>query len=72
MNLGGGTPGRNRTCDLPLRRRALYPLSYWGVADADGCVGVDYTVVAATPRAAWGIAAHGQDASDDDASAPGA
>ena len=22
-------PGRNRTCDLALRRRALYPLSYW-------------------------------------------
>jgi hypothetical protein len=21
-------PGRNRTCDLALRRRALYPLSY--------------------------------------------
>ena len=26
-----GTPGRIRTCDLPLRRRVLYPLSYWGV-----------------------------------------
>ena len=30
---GGGlsadiAPGRNRTCDLALRRRALYPLSY--------------------------------------------
>ncbi len=24
------TPGRIRTCDLPLRRRVLYPLSYWG------------------------------------------
>ena len=22
-------PGRNRTCGLPLRRRSLYPLSYW-------------------------------------------
>ena len=28
---GGGTPGRDRTCDHPLRRRMLYPLSYWGV-----------------------------------------
>ena len=26
-----GTPGRNRTCDLSLRRRVLYPLSYWGL-----------------------------------------
>gem|GEM_PF-5263804 len=25
-----GAPGRNRTCDLPLRRRLLYPLSYRG------------------------------------------
>ena len=25
---GGSAPGRNRTCDLALRRRALYPLSY--------------------------------------------
>src|SRR5690606_12394544 len=24
----GDAPGRNRTCDLALRRRALYPLSY--------------------------------------------
>ncbi|CAJ59576.1 hypothetical protein FRAAL0910 [Frankia alni ACN14a] len=23
-------PGRNRTYGLPLRRRSLYPLSYWG------------------------------------------
>ena len=22
-------PGPNRTADLPLRRRPLYPLSYW-------------------------------------------
>ena len=29
--LEGGTPGRNRTCDLSLRRRLLYPLSYWGM-----------------------------------------
>ena len=27
-------PGRIRTCDLPLRRRALYPLSYEGGAGA--------------------------------------
>ena len=27
-----GAPGRTRTCDLPLRRRLLYPLSYRGVA----------------------------------------
>src|SRR5512138_2856071 len=26
----GGAPGRNRTGDLPLRRRTLYPLSYRG------------------------------------------
>src|SRR5215204_6441541 len=26
---GRNAPGRNRTCDLALRRRALYPLSYW-------------------------------------------
>jgi hypothetical protein len=25
---GNGALGRNRTCDLPLRRRLLYPLSY--------------------------------------------
>ena len=25
-----GAPGRNRTGDLPLRRRPLYPLSYRG------------------------------------------
>jgi hypothetical protein len=24
----GDAPGRNRTCDLALRRRTLYPLSY--------------------------------------------
>ena len=27
-----GAPNTNRTCDLPLRRRLLYPLSYRGVA----------------------------------------
>ena len=26
-----GTPDTNRTCDLPLRRGLLYPLSYRGV-----------------------------------------
>jgi hypothetical protein len=26
-----GAPNTNRTCDLPLRRRLLYPLSYRGV-----------------------------------------
>jgi hypothetical protein len=26
----GGAQGRNRTDDLPLRRRLLYPLSYLG------------------------------------------
>src|SRR5450830_2123307 len=26
--VGKSAPGRNRTCDLALRRRALYPLSY--------------------------------------------
>ena len=25
-------PGRTRTCDQPLRRRLLYPLSYGGSA----------------------------------------
>ena len=25
------TPNRIRTCDLSLRRRTLYPLSYWGL-----------------------------------------
>jgi hypothetical protein len=25
-------PGRSRTYDLSLRRRLLYPLSYWGIA----------------------------------------
>ena len=25
---GVNAPGRNRTCDLALRRRTLYPLSY--------------------------------------------
>ncbi len=27
-----GAPGRNRTCDRPLRRRVLYPLSYEGAS----------------------------------------
>src|SRR6266568_9194580 len=27
-NQSADAPGRNRTCDLALRRRALYPLSY--------------------------------------------
>src|SRR5262245_40590301 len=27
-------PGRIRTCDLPLRRRTLYPLSYEGATDS--------------------------------------
>lgn len=27
-------PGRDRTCDQPLRRRLLYPLSYGGIAQA--------------------------------------
>ena len=28
MHAVRNAPGRNRTCDLALRRRALYPLSY--------------------------------------------
>jgi hypothetical protein len=28
-----GALGRNRTCDHPLRRRMLYPLSYEGRTD---------------------------------------
>ena len=30
-----GAPGRSRTCDLSLRRRLLYPLSYWGLGHAN-------------------------------------
>jgi hypothetical protein len=26
----GSAPGQSRTGDLSLRRRLLYPLSYWG------------------------------------------
>ena len=29
---GDGAPNTNRTCDLPLRRGLLYPLSYRGAA----------------------------------------
>jgi hypothetical protein len=29
--VSGGDPGRNRTCDLQLRRLLLYPLSYGAV-----------------------------------------
>ena len=29
-NVCPGAPGRNRTCDLLLRRQTLYPLSYGG------------------------------------------
>ena len=35
LEFEGGAPGRNRTCDLPLRRRLLSPLSYWGVGWPD-------------------------------------
>jgi hypothetical protein len=28
--VAGNAPGRNRTCDLALRRHSLYPLSYRG------------------------------------------
>ena len=28
--VGESAPGRNRTCDLALRRHSLYPLSYRG------------------------------------------
>ena len=35
-----GASGTNRTCDPPLRRGMLYPLSYGGVVpDCTGCVG---------------------------------
>ena len=30
MEILGGAPGTNRTCDPPLRRGMLYPLSYGG------------------------------------------
>src|SRR6476619_6526564 len=33
-------PGRSRTCDLSLRRRLLYPLSYWG--GTTGIVGAQF------------------------------
>lgn len=33
--LEAGTPGRDRTCDRPLRRRVLSPLSYGGKTLAD-------------------------------------
>src|SRR5438552_8951439 len=38
-------PGRNRTCDLALRRRALYPLSYRrsGAKSSGGSSGVTVT-----------------------------
>ena len=29
-------PGRNRTCDLALRRHSLYPLSYQGLVEKAG------------------------------------
>jgi hypothetical protein len=41
-----GDPGRARTCDLPLRRRLLYPLSYgaaigrWPVAILSASTGL--------------------------------
>ena len=33
----GGGPDRIRTCDLPLRRRSLYPLSYGAVHPRPKC-----------------------------------
>lgn len=35
LRLSRGTPGRIRTCDLPLRRRMLFPLSYWGMVSGE-------------------------------------
>ena len=35
--LFSGAPGRIRTCDLPVRSRALYPLSYKRVSSRDDC-----------------------------------
>ena len=32
-----GAPGRSRTYDLSLRRRLLYPLSYWGGPGGHSC-----------------------------------
>jgi hypothetical protein len=34
--VGIGLPGRTRTCGLPLRRRALYRLSYWELVGRAG------------------------------------
>ena len=33
-SIASGTPDTNRTCDLPLRRGLLYPLSYRGAGRA--------------------------------------
>ena len=44
---GGGAPGRIRTCDLPLRRRLLCPLSYGDVA------GVYRASASIRPRLGW-------------------
>jgi hypothetical protein len=41
----GNAPGRNRTCDLALRRHSLYPLSYRGEEIEAGCNHGLYRVV---------------------------
>src|SRR5262245_12141917 len=43
-----GTPDTNRTCDLPLRRGLLYPLSYRGV-------GPDCNVSGASSLRSWSV-----------------
>ena len=44
---GFGTPDTNRTCDLPLRRGLLYPLSYRGAGgNLTGTSGCAYTGLA--------------------------
>ncbi len=50
--MSGGTPGRTRTCGQPLRRRLLYPLSYWGavVRSFDSCLGYPLTLSGGNPR----------------------
>lgn len=53
--------GRNRTCDLPLRRRLLYPLSYAGgigdgrmrATDGSGAQPSDLAVVMAGAAVRW-------------------
>src|SRR5215831_14800743 len=49
--VSGGDPGRNRTCDLQLRRLLLYPLSYGAAMNVPSCTltcAVRFSVCAGT------------------------